>query len=408
MEIAPLPKDEKIRLENLKSYHILDTEFEEDYDELTKLAAFICDTPIALISIIDSKRQWFKAKVGLDVRETHRDHAFCAHAILNKNELFIVNDALSDKRFSDNPLVLEDPKIRFYAGAPLVTSEGYPLGTLCAIDKKPKELSPEQLNALTVLSKHVIKLLELKKAYHIIQNHSEILEQLNRQKDKFFSIISHDLKTPFISLLGYSEILSGDADTLPREEIKDLSEKIYSTSKNTFKFIENLLNWSLIARGKMEIHLKQVNLNDLISRIMNLLQGAFEKKKIQVSFDQESQILINADSNMIFSSIQNLISNSIKFTPAAGKITISLKAKNGSAEVQIIDSGIGIAKEKLENIFDIDAAYSTKGTEGEEGTGLGLALCNQFIKKNNGKISVESEVGKGTSFTILLPLSNIS
>jgi len=408
MKIAPIPREEDKRLENLASYQILDTDFDADYDGLTKLASFICQTPIALISLVDSERQWFKSKVGLEVSETPRNHAFCAHAILNKDDVLVVKDTFKDDRFFDNPLVLGNPNIRFYAGAPLISREGYALGTICTIDKIPRELTDDQLNALKSLSKHVIKLLELNKSFIQIQDYSRELIQLNSSKDKLFSIISHDIKNPFISILGFSEMLNTDIDSLSKEEIKDISEKIHSTSKNTYNFVENLLHWSLFERGKMEVHLENINLNELIMKVNSLLSGAAEQKKIHLLCNDCKDLFVYADRNMIFSLFQNLISNAIKFTPVGGAVTISLYSLNEFVEIKIADNGIGIEKQKLKNIFDVKAADSTKGTEGEEGTGLGLALCWHFVNNNHGQISVESELGKGTIFSVRLPKANNS
>lgn len=160
---APLPHDEAARLADLRGCAILDTEPEPAYDDLTKLASYICGAPIALVSLVDSDRQWFKSKVGLEAIETPRDQAFCAHAILGP-DILIVPDAAADKRFADNPLVIGNPNIRFYAGAPLVTPQGYGLGTLCVIGREPRHLNPAQAEALRVLARQVMTHIELRRA----------------------------------------------------------------------------------------------------------------------------------------------------------------------------------------------------------------------------------------------------
>ncbi len=176
---APLPKNEKQRLKVLWQYSVLDTMPEEIFDDLTELAARICEAPVAMITLVDEDRQWFKAKVGVSINETSRDISFCAHAITQPG-LFIVPDATRDERFAKNPLVKSDPKVRFYAGAPLVSPDGYALGTLCVIDKVPRELRPEQKQALRILARHVVSQLELRRRSNELADARQEKEQIQK------------------------------------------------------------------------------------------------------------------------------------------------------------------------------------------------------------------------------------
>ena len=162
MKAAPIPENEAARLETLRQYQILDTESEEAFDDLTRLASYICQTPAALISLVDTNRQWFKARVGIQARETPRNISFCGHAIVQRG-CFIVEDALFDERFADNPLVVNAPFARFYAGMPLWSPEGFAIGTLCVMDQQPRKLNEDQINALQMLSNQVMSQLELRR-----------------------------------------------------------------------------------------------------------------------------------------------------------------------------------------------------------------------------------------------------
>ncbi len=195
MNLQPPIASEKQRLKVLWQYDVLDTMPEAMFDDLTELAANICEAPVALISLVDEKRQWFKAKVGTSLRETARDISFCAHAI-QQPDLFIVPDATKDERFAHSPLVTEDPGIRFYAGAPLITPDGYALGTLCVIDKVPRELSPAQKRALAILSRHVVAQLELRRRSRELADARETVEKTRAKLNELQTAVAKARRRP--------------------------------------------------------------------------------------------------------------------------------------------------------------------------------------------------------------------
>ncbi|RYZ97975.1 MAG: GAF domain-containing sensor histidine kinase [Proteobacteria bacterium] len=217
MKIAPLPENEFERLARLRSYAILDSEAEATFDELTTLAGQICETPIALISLIDENRQWFKSAVGLSATETPRDVAFCAHAIL-QNDVFTVPDAHADERFHDNPLVTGGPKVRAYAGAPLINAQGMPLGTLCVIDHKEREFTPAQKATLQLIASQVITRMEIRRLRQDIQPQYAHAAGI-------LASISHELRTPLNGILGASEMLLDTDLTDEQRRWAELSKK---------------------------------------------------------------------------------------------------------------------------------------------------------------------------------------
>ena len=186
---APMPANEPERIAALYRCNILDTEPEEGFDDITSLAAHICQVPYALVSFVDRDRQWFKSRVGISSPETSRKIAFCAYAIL-QNDIFIVNDTHQDERFKDNPLVLEAPYIRFYAGVPIITVEGYALGTLCVIDDKPRILTPDQINALKQLSRQVCYLIETRQSLAEIGRQTLPTKSKSHNQGKFLAKIA--------------------------------------------------------------------------------------------------------------------------------------------------------------------------------------------------------------------------
>ena len=395
MSAAGLPPNEGRRLEALRSYGVLDTDFESEYDELCRLAAAICETPIALISFVDHDRQWFKAVVGLGVREIDRDAAFCAHAIW-QDKIFEVPDATRDPRFADNPLVLGDPDIRFYAGQPLVNADGLALGTLCTIDRVPRTLTPNQRTALDILARQVVVNLELRRTM-------ADLKRLNEDKDRFFSIIAHDLRSPFAGLLGLVDLMQASGGTLSAAESRKFTGLIHGSLHRVYNLMENLLHWAELEQGHMPYTPDELDVASLFDEVLLPLQEALAAKHLAVEKQVAEGFQVTGDRNMLTTAVRNQLTNAMKFTRPGGRIVLAATATTESVRLSVKDTGIGMAAELLEQLQDGVKAPSQPGTEGESGTGLGLRLVRQFAAQHGGTLEIESQEGVGTTTTLVLP-----
>jgi len=245
---------------------------------------------------------------------------------------------------------------------------------------------------------------ERKEAERKIKEYVAQLKQLNASKDRFFSIIAHDLRNPFTGVLGAADILANDAPTMDKKEIGEFADALYKQSKSIYDLLENLLEWSRIQTGRIEYNPVVCNASKCINKALNIYDGLSAKKKINLLFTNGENLEVFADENMMFTVLRNLISNAIKFTPEGGTVSINTKdAQNNFVEISVKDTGVGIPLEMQNKLFKIDEHVSTKGTNEEEGTGLGLILCKELVEKNGGKIKVESKPKEGTTFTFTLP-----
>ncbi len=250
-----------------------------------------------------------------------------------------------------------------------------------------------------------IDVTEQKAAEEAIKRYSKEMEEINAEKDKFFSIISHDLRSPFQGLLGLSNAMVEEFETLTPEETKLFINNIHNSAKNLFNLIENLLQWSRIQRGKLDLQPVSLDLYEEILYVINLLQRNALNKNIKLINLVDENVMVKSDVNILHSTLQNLISNAIKFTLKGGEIKITAERDVEFVSVSVIDNGVGIAEKDIQKLFRIDAQHSTFGTEKEAGTGLGLIICKELIQRQGGNIWVESEVGKGSNFTFTLPVA---
>ena len=226
----------------------------------------------------------------------------------------------------------------------------------------------------------------------------EKLKNAVAEKDKFFSIIAHDLKSPFTALLGFSEILVEEADELSKEEVKEFSTHLRNAIVGLYKLLENLLTWSRLQRGKISKELADLDLKELINEIFSVFQENARQKKIELETNLESPLIIQADKMMIETIIRNLVANALKFTPEGGKISVIVEEDADFVKISVKDTGVGMPESIKNKLFKIDEHVTTRGTNDEKGTGLGLILSKEFVEKHGGKIWVESEEGKGSTF----------
>ncbi|SMG46412.1 Signal transduction histidine kinase [Marivirga sericea] len=399
MQKPEIPQNEKDRLSELRRLDILDSEREKEFDDLVELASIICKVPISLVTLVDTDRQWFKSKKGLDPDSTGRDVSFCGHAI-NQEEIFIIENAIADERFFDNPLVTGDPNIRFYAGMPIKSENGYNLGTLCVIDSKPKKLNELQIKALKVLGAQASKLIELRDKKNELEIKNEKLESLNQLNNRITSIISHDLKGPITSLRAYL-----NSNYVNANDAKDLA-KLFPLVKNNLnslhELVENLLDWS---RNTNDVNFTEVKLKDVVLETFYLFEGNALEKSITLDYEIDEDGKVIADVGMLKFILRNLINNAIKFTED-GKVSVKTeKIGDDKMQIQIIDTGVGIPKDLLGRIKLVDKKVSTKGTRGEKGTGLGLQLVREFLSIHKSELHIESEEKKGSTFYFILPFS---
>lgn len=433
---APLPDNEVERIAALQSYGILDTLPEQEYQDIVHLASVICGVPIAVMSLVDKDRQWFKAKVGLDAVQTERDVAFCAHALSHPDELLIVPDASLDKRFSDNPLVTGGLKIAFYAGAPLRLDNGLVLGTLCVIDRQPKVLSDVQKEALRTLARQVMG--QLERRHEIAQLKAAQAQLL--QSEKMASIgqlaagVAHEINNPvgFVTsnistLRSYTETMIGIVDgygaaiqslelpTATRQKIDALVDQ--SEWSYLKKDAQDLLDESMDGLGRVK---------DIVSALRDFSHAGtsvWEYADVHASIDNALRIIANSlrdkvDITKDYGDLKpircmpsqlaqvfmNLLVNAAHAMSSKGTVTITTTMENNWVNIQVADNGHGIAPEHVRHIFE--PFFTTKAVG--VGTGLGLSVTYNIVKAHGGTIDVASIAGSGTTFTLQLPVDQIS
>ncbi|MDD2792845.1 MAG: GAF domain-containing sensor histidine kinase [Sediminibacterium sp.] len=389
-----IPSDDQRRLRELYRYEILDTTYEEEFNDVVKLAATICRTPIAIISLMDAQRQWFKARVGIDATEFPRNISFCGHTITSDDPVFEVNDATQDERFLDNPLVTGDPYIRFYAGAPLINSNGFKMGTIAVFDTKPGALNEEQMYTLQSLARQVVKLLDQNLLNKQLEQQSIKLQQQMELQNRILSIIAHDVRNPIGAVKSIIELNS--RKILSQQDSVELMNMAGKQIDGTVELLNNLVDWGSMQMRGRGVETEKVHVRTLVSNMFKSFEVMSSlKSNIMVNLVDED-LFVKSDINAMRFILRNLISNANKFTKE-GVITVYAHKESQLVMISVSDTGVGMTQDMQNKLFDGEQYQSTTGTGNEKGSGLGLILTKDFIEMLGGTIKVESQPEKGTS-----------
>ncbi|RZJ71233.1 ATP-binding protein [Flavobacterium sp.] len=427
--------NETLRMQALREYDILDTLGEQDYDDITEMASVICEVPIALISLVDESRQWFKSRKGLAIDQTPREYSFCSRAILKLDEALIVEDSRKDERFMHNPYVLGDPNIVFYAGIPLVSQSGMGLGTVCVIDNKPRVLTEKQIAALKILSRQVMKLLELRKsnlqlldareALETINNgledtinrmvdqrvgeiaaQNEHLERMNKELQSFAYISSHDLQEPLRKIQTFMSWISEKESHLLSEKGRDYLQKTHLASDRMRNLIQDLLAYSRTTAS--EIVFEKRSLQHIVNEVCEDLMEEFEQKKALIHLDSDAEITVIPF--QFRQMLYNLFSNALKFTKFDISPIINISVSDvlhadgaNYHKISVSDNGIGFDNDYNKKIFELFHQLHSK--RGENGTGIGLAIVSKIADNHKGFVEAHSKKDEGATFHVYVPVA---
>lgn len=369
-------------------------------DDYADMAKAICQSNISFVQFHD---------------QLDKPFAFCHDLLMQGQQLymtgsglmqpdaFFIEDVRQDERLLESPIIVGDVSICFYAGVPLISIDGVFLGMLYVMDKMPRQLDNRQKTALFAVARQLVSQLELCRSNIQLRRENAQAQQLNQNKDKFFSIIAHDLRAPFHGLLGFSEVLASEIEQLDQVGIRDIANYLNGAAKATFDLLENLLQWAMSENGRLRYRPSTIMAHQLLDEVCGIMGSMAKNKGITIHCDAPSDLMIQADHNMMVSVLQNLLSNALKFTHGNKDVYLSVKQLNKEVCFSVRDTGVGMTQEQIAVFFEAKTPQSIKGTEGEKGAGLGMFLCRRFVERHHGRIEIESVLEQGTTFRVILP-----
>ncbi|NCQ12046.1 MAG: GAF domain-containing sensor histidine kinase [Bacteroidetes bacterium] len=392
----PIPFNENERLAELETFHLRDRPLASEFNNLSKLAAYLCNCEVALINFIDKETQWSKSAYGIDLYSMKRCDTVCQYTIMD-NCFYEVEDLTSDERFKQKFYVEDKPYLKFYGGFPLITSNGFNIGALCVLDSKPAKLTNKQKESLQTIANSIVTRLEIEKQNHLLKKSNDANSQLLR-------IIGHDLRNPISGITGIINLLIEENLPLTPDFIYML-QLVKNASESMQSYTNDILE-SGVALGNSEILANErISINNVISNLIEMYLPFAKNKSIKLIRNYPiNELYIHSNKTQLSQLFGNLLSNAIKFTPQNGEIICSISQDLNKVKIMIQDNGIGMDESILKNLFSNPQLSRRSGTEGENSTGLGLSMIKQLVEILSGTITVRSEPSKGSTFTVHLSI----
>ena len=389
-----IPLNDNERIQKLHTYDILDTPAENAFDKIAILAAQIFNSPIAQVTFVDRERVFFKTNISpLEATEVDRKDSFCSIAILNE-DVTLFENILTVPELANNPFVVMENGIRFYAGAPLRTIEGLQLGTVCVLDTEPKKVTQQQLKMLETLSSIVMDELELRLSTR---------KALRTQTDMMNRIV-HDLKNPNTTIALSAELIKKKADD--PKIVANFADRIKNAANGMLSSLNNLLELSQVENGEFRLNLQEVDVAHLLTIVKKNFELLAKQKRQSVKISCDCSTILLADSVRLQDAFENLLSNALKYAQPGTEITISVSTANNQLIIEFKDQGQGLSEEDMGKLFTKFAKLSAIPTGREHSNGLGLSIVKMLIELHQGKVWAESEgKNKGASFYISLPIN---
>lgn len=386
------PADEKERLSALLELRILDTPAEERFDRITRIARDLFHVPIVLITLVDADRQWFKSRTGLEVSETPRAISFCGHAILGTDP-FIVENALEDTRFADNPLVTGPPAIRFYAGVPLRSHSGKMLGTLCLIDPMPRRLDDDDGLRLRDLAAWAERELNLT---------VEIEAAIAEMRETFVRLVSHELRTPVTSIVGALELIRSDSGG--GDNIEVLSRIAVDGARQLNRIVDDIVEISELDAGQKDMTPSLIDLRLFIEAAIEHYGGAASQNGVSMSLGAPHDLLIQVAPKQLSRILRTLLDNALRFSPADTTVAVEVSSVNQNrVRISVIDQGPGIPAEHIPRLFQPFSQVDAADNRNFNGFGVSLAIGYRLATAMGGHLGYEPVAGGGSRFFLDLP-----